>query len=144
MDFKKPLHNLHYMDYDEPFQVRRKQILKAHPEIVDLYTPDPFSAYLALAIFIAQLTIAYYSQFMSCSAFLLCMYVFSATMNHTIFLLIHDLTHFTAFKDQTVNKLVAILANLVTGIPSAISFGKYHADHHRYLSVEEIDPDIPS
>ena len=81
---------------------------------------------------------------MKLSTFIAAVYIISGTLSHTAFLLVHDLTHLTAFTNPTLNKLAAIITNLPTGIPSAISFGKYHADHHRYLSVEEIDPDIPS
>jgi hypothetical protein len=34
---------------------------------------------------------------------------------------------------MTVNKVKAILCNIPMGFPSALSFGKHHADHHNYL-----------
>ena len=30
------------------------------------------------------------------------------------------------------------------GIPSALSFGIYHSDHHNYLGEENKDPDLPT
>ena len=56
----------------------------------------------------------------------------------------HDLTHYSAFESLTLNRLAAILTNIGEGIPSAISFGKYHYDHHIYLGVPIYDPDLPT
>jgi sphingolipid delta-4 desaturase len=47
--------------------------------------------------------------------------------------LIHDFTHWAGCSDLTLNKAFAIFCNIGMGIPSAISFGIYHADHHNYL-----------
>ncbi len=71
-----------------------------------------------------------------------CAYLIGGTINHTQFVLMHDLTHFSAYESITANKLLAILVNMPTGIPSAIAFGKHHADHHRFLGVKGYDPDI--
>ena len=38
---------------------------------------------------------------------------------------------------------MAVLCNIPMGFPSALSFGKYHSDHHNYLGEEGRDPDLP-
>ena len=38
---------------------------------------------------------------------------------------------------------MAALCNIPMGIPSAIIFGRYHADHHNFLSEKGKDPDLP-
>lgn len=42
-----------------------------------------------------------------------------------------------------INKIMGVLCNIPMGIPSALSFGKYHADHHNYLGEKGRDPDLP-
>jgi sphingolipid delta-4 desaturase len=71
-------------------------------------------------------------------------YFIGSYMNHALYVLMHDLIHFTMFESRDVNLLGAIVANLAQGLPSAISFGRFHRDHHAYLSVPMIDPDIPA
>jgi sphingolipid delta-4 desaturase len=55
-------------------------------------------------------------------------------MNHTLHCLIHDFTHWAGHSNLLINKAFAIMCNIPMGIPSAISFGKYHADHHNFLN----------
>lgn len=43
-----------------------------------------------------------------------------------------------------MNRALAIFANLPTGFPTAIMFGRYHFEHHTYMNIQKMDPDIPS
>lgn len=76
--------------------------------------------------------------------FLTVVYVLGGTYGHTLHCLIHDFTHFGGHKNMTINKIMAILCNVPMGFPSALSFGKHHADHHNYLGEEFKDPDLPT
>lgn len=58
--------------------------------------------------------------------------------------LIHDFTHWAGHPNMYVNKVFGILCNIPMGLPSAISFGKYHNDHHNYLGEPGKDPDLPT
>lgn len=58
--------------------------------------------------------------------------------------MIHDLTHYTAFDSWNINRIFAILSCLPTGLPSAITFGKYHWEHHKNLGNPEYDADLPT
>lgn len=55
-----------------------------------------------------------------------------------IFIGIHSL----AFDKLEHNYYFAIFCNLPMGIPSAMTFKRYHADHHWYLGVPNYDVDI--
>lgn len=70
--------------------------------------------------------------------------MFGASCSHIVYVVIHDITHYSCFESPVINKLFAILVNLVNAVPSAITFGRYHADHHYFMNIVEIDPDIPS
>lgn len=54
--------------------------------------------------------------------FLLCAYAIGGTLNHNLFLAIHEITHNLAFKGITANKALAIFANLPIGIPYCATF----------------------
>jgi len=65
-------------------------------------------------------------------AYLAAIYVVGATVNHSLFLAIHELSHNLGFKSAGNNKLLAMTANLPIGIPYCITFKPYHMEHHRY------------
>jgi sphingolipid delta-4 desaturase len=44
---------------------------------------------------------------------------------------------------MNVNKIMGVLCNVPMAIPSAISFGRYHSDHHNFLGEVLGDPDLP-
>lgn len=75
---------------------------------------------------------------------MLVVYVLGGTIGHTCHILVHDFTHLIGHKSPLVNKTFAILCNLGQAVPSAISFGIYHADHHNFFSEEIKDPDLPT
>jgi sphingolipid delta-4 desaturase len=87
---------------------------------------------------------ANYFQNLDWIYFTISSYLFGGSIIHTNFLLIHDLTHNTCFENLYLNKILAVFTNLPLVIPLAISFGRYHYDHHAYMNIYEFDPDIPS
>ncbi len=70
-------------------------------------------------------------------------YLVGGFFNHTLHCCIHDLTHYCGGCNMMVNRIVAMLCNIPMGIPSAISFGRYHSDHHNFLNEIKQDPDLP-
>lgn len=54
--------------------------------------------------------------------FILCAYAIGGTLNHNLFLAIHEITHNLAFKSIMANKALAIFANLPIGIPYCAMF----------------------
>lgn len=113
---------------------RRKFILEDHPEIAKLLLPTkPYSMMLCLTLLFVGLGVCYLVKDASWTVFLLTVYFVGGTINHTMHVLIHDFTHWAGHPNMYVNKFFAILCNIPMGLPSAISFGKYHNDHHNYL-----------
>ena len=126
-------------------ETRRNHILKAHPEIKQLFGHDWRSKYICVLLllvphFLLSLTITN----ASCILFLATCYVFGATLTQSIFLAIHELSHNLFFKTPKINKLFSIFVNLPIGVPYAIAFREYHKDHHTHLGVDNIDLDIPT
>lgn len=129
---------------DEPHQSRRKEILAKYPEIKELYGPDIrlFPAMLAIAF--TQLSLAVYAtRLESWQWFFLCWSI-GGTLTHWLSLGNHELSHNLAFKKPIFNEMLAIFGNLGQGIPSAVTFRKYHLEHHYYQGVDDMDVDIPT
>jgi sphingolipid delta-4 desaturase len=75
-------------------------------------------------------------------------YVVGGAANCNLQLAMHEIAHNLAFKGTTAwgmacNRVLSIVANLPLGIPAAISFRKYHLEHHRYQGHDVVDVDIP-
>lgn len=66
-------------------------------------------------------------------------YLISAIPNHTLYICVHDLTHHSSL----FNKIMSVLCNVPTGVPSAMGFGRFHAEHHLFFSEREKDADLP-
>ena len=144
--FKKDSTCFHVMGHLEPHDVRRKKILEAHPEVEKLFEKDPTSLYWTIALNLFQLGMLFFLKYYveTWRWTLFWTYMVSAVVNHALFCLMHDITHFTSFKSVFHNQLLAILTNLPQAIPNAISFGRYHRDHHTFLGDAVDDPDIPT
>ena len=143
-NFKRDTRNFHYMDHDEPHATRRRMILEKYPKVKELMKQDSYSFFLTVFLVALQVGICYLIRDLPWWAVLVITYFVSGVITHALFVLIHDLTHFTAFKSRKANQLTAILANFGQGVPSAISFGRYHADHHIFLGRPNWDPDLPT
>ena len=131
---------------DEPHVSRRREILAKYPEIAQLFGTEPLTFPIILAIFTTQMFFAYLVSSMSLSWPLLFLLAWTVggTLNHSLQLAVHELSHNLCFDSALANKCAAIFANLATGFPSSVSFQKYHMDHHQWQGVDGIDTDIPT
>lgn len=129
---------------DEPHVGRRKAILKAHPEIETLFTPDSRPAPYVIAMVLSQWALAYLSNYMSWPVFFLIAYVYGGTVSHSLSLMTHELSHNLIFKGKSANEYFAIFCNMGMGIPAATTFKRYHMEHHQFQGVEGKDADIPT
>ncbi|KAI4371712.1 hypothetical protein MLD38_010033 [Melastoma candidum] len=129
---------------DEPHASRRKQILSQHPQMRELFGPDPWAFLKITAAVLLQLWTAALLRDAGWLKILTISYFFGSFLNHNLFLAIHELSHNLAFSNPTSNRWLGIFANLPIGVPMSITFQKYHLEHHRYQGVDGIDMDIPS
>ena len=129
---------------DEPHVGRRKAILKAHPEIETLFGPDSRPVPIVIALVASQWVLAYYSNFVSWPIFLLVAYVYGGTVAHSLSLMTHELSHNLIFKGKSANEYFAMFCNCGMGMPAAITFKRYHMEHHQFQGIEGKDADIPT
>eukprot|EP00118_Oscarella_pearsei_P026333 m.309783 g.309783 ORF g.309783 m.309783 type:complete len:327 (+) comp47775_c0_seq1:30-1010(+) len=134
---------------DEPHSTRRREILKKYPHVKKLFGVDPwFKWHVAAWVFLqigACLVIRAVPD-ISWLWILVAAFWFGGVINHSLTLAIHDISHNTAFGQNRfmANRLFGMFANLPIAAPMSISFKRYHIEHHRYLGVESVDPDLPT
>jgi len=129
---------------DEPHLRRKYDILKAHPEIMKLFGPDPNTKYKLFAFVAVQILTCYIvTHYVESNLlFFIIAYVIGGTMNHSCSISIHEATHNLIFEKQIYNTLIAIFVNLPITLPAAMTFKRYHHEHHQYQGVDVIDTDI--
>lgn len=140
---------------DEPHATRRKRILAKHPEIKELYGHCRWLKYKVLAVVALQLALAHHfrnllvpaaaSERPSWLAFFLTAYTVGGTCNHMMMMALHELSHNLGFRRMRHNRWFAVLvANLPIAVPAAVTFKRYHMDHHKFQGVDGIDVDLPT
>lgn len=131
---------------EEPHVSRRQQILRKYPEIKKLMGYDPSIALIVTAEVFAQIFICWLIQDANWATILILAYVLGGVLNHSLGSAIHEIGHNLAFGHgkPKLNRLLSVWCNLPIAVPMAISYRKYHADHHRYLGEENQDVDIPT
>jgi sphingolipid delta-4 desaturase len=144
VNFEKSKTDFHWIESDEPHTTRRREILRMHPEIKELFGVEPLTFWIVLFLVSSQIWIASWISQCSNIMFFLIIYIYGATVNHTLQLANHEISHNLVFESLNLNFLLGIFANIATGIPSSVTFRYYHMDHHQYQGVHITDTDIPT
>ena len=116
----KPAEDFYWVEDREPHFDRRKEILKAHPEVKELIGTDPKLKYVTVALVLIQLTVAVFIHQLSWLPFLLVTYFVGATISSALLLAIHEITHYLAFKSKRNNNLLALVANFPIVFPLSL------------------------
>ena len=111
--------------------------------------PEPRLKYLMSVLVVVNVFSAYVvTQVLQLNYFwtTFAAYWFAGFINHCLLIGIHELSHNLVFGNSRpiANRLFGIWANIPIVVPMATSFKKYHVDHHRYLSTEGLDTDLPT
>ncbi len=112
---------------------RRVAILRAHPEVRNLYGHDRSTVAWIFALAALQIALTFYAGRLSWPAAMLLAYAVGAFPAHALGVLVHEAGHNLIVRSATANKLLAIVANVPLGAPAAIEFRAQHSLHHRYL-----------
>jgi len=133
-----------WTETDEPHATRRKLILAKYPEVRQLFGREIRTLYITIAIFCLQVLMCYLVRDQPWYIILPLAYVVGGTANHALLMVGHELSHNLCFEASEHNQMLGIFANLATGVPSAITFKRYHMEHHQYQGVDHIDTDVPT
>jgi len=126
----------------DPHVGRARDLLAAHPELRALAGPLPSSALWVLLLVAAQLGAALLVANQPWYIWVPAAYVIGATIDHALWVLIHECAHNLVFQSRVGNRLIALTANLPIVFPAAMSFCKYHLLHHRHIGELDFDADI--
>jgi len=110
---------------EEPHRSRRKQILATHPEVRDLFGFDPTSKYWVVLSVALQFAAAWLVRDQSWLVIVVVAYVWGATINHSLNLAGHELSHNLFFDNPVHNTLFGFFANLP--MPVAVTV---YVPHH--------------
>ncbi|AQG81156.1 fatty acid desaturase [Spirosoma montaniterrae] len=128
----------------EPHRTRTRQILKAHPEIKKLIgQKNPTTFWIILACVTVMMGLAWLVRDQSWWVVVAAAWFIGAFPAHTLFVCIHEAAHNLIFRKPAANAWAAILANLPTVFPTALSFKNFHIKHHAFQGVHELDADLP-
>ena len=131
------------VSYPHPHVGRARELLAAHPELRDLAGPLPASALWVLLLVAAQFALAVAAGQFPWYVWLPSAYLAGATIDHALWVLIHDCAHNLVLPWRLGNRMVALAANLPMVFPAAMSFCRYHLLHHSHLGDPEFDADVP-
>jgi len=136
--------NFSWSESDEPHASRRKLILAKYPEIHTLFGPEIRTFPIVVVIVTFQICMAWWMREAEWYIFWPAAYIIGGTLNHTLQLAVHELSHNLCFHSIVANRCLGIFANTVTCVPSAVTFQRYHMEHHQFQGVDGIDADIPT
>lgn len=131
--------------FEHPHGGRARALVKAHPEVRALMTRNPWTALIALSIVVLQTSIAFWMGRLGFDYWwlsLLIAFCVGAFANHANYVIIHDATHNLILQNKSLNKLVAILADLPNLTAGAMGFRVYHLKHHSHQGDYEYDADL--
>lgn len=131
---------------DEPHFSRRKEILKKYPQIKELYGPDIRLLPSILGIVFAQWSLAVFAanNIDNWYLFVLLAWSVGGTLTHWLSLGNHELSHNLCFHTTVFNEMLGFVANCAQGIPTCISFKRYHLEHHYKQGEHITDVDVPT
>lgn len=133
----------HFSNSPEPHRIRTAKILKSHPEVKQLMGKNPLTLLAILGLVSGMVVMSYILKDSAWWIVLLVAYLAGAFFNHALFVMIHECSHHLLFKNKSLNRIAAIVANMPHVFPSAISFERYHIKHHSFQGVHELDADLP-
>ncbi|WP_099598151.1 fatty acid desaturase [Reichenbachiella sp. 5M10] len=134
----------YWSDEREPHFNRRKEILAKYPQVRDLFGIDKGLKFKTLALVVFQLATAPFIAELAWYWYIPLAYLVGASVSHTLFLAIHEISHDLAFKNRVPNNWLALIANIPILFPYAMSFRTYHLKHHWEQGDVNHDTDLPT
>ena len=133
-----------FVDFAPYHTSRARSILTVHPEVKNLFGPNPWSGVFLAALVALQIALQIMLANLSLWIQLLVAYVFGAFVIHALWTLVHECSHDLVFKNKLMNRWAAMFANLPMLLPATVSYAIYHHKHHAKFSYYRHDSDIPS
>lgn len=125
---------------------RRRQILAKYPEVESLNGYDLRAGVYSICVTLLNIWFAYKMSVWDLNWWwvMVLTYAVSGTLNHVLFLSMHEASHCALFPGRKSHEFYVIFCNLSMGVPAGMGFLRYHLDHHVWMGTDQLDPDIPS
>ncbi|CAH1763921.1 15584_t:CDS:2 [Entrophospora sp. SA101] len=133
-------------DMDEPHMKRKVTIIKKYPEIEKLYGYDLRTLPLTIIACFMQVMAAYVFGKILIDwnlTMLFYGYFIGAFISQLFGVVIHEACHCLIAPTVLQNRIIGLIANIGLPFPIAMSFRRYHLEHHTYQGVLGSDPDLP-
>ena len=117
-------------------------MLRARPDLTELFGPSVRTAWLAAAAVALQFTLAAALAQAPFGLVVLLGFVVGGFAGHCLNAVIHECAHNLVFRRPAANKAFAIVANLPSLVPAAVGFRHFHLLHHRHFGRRGFDADL--
>ncbi len=137
----------HPTPHDQPHPARARAILRAHPEVKELFGRNPWTALIAVGLVAGQTGLAVWFGQLGGAWWplaVLVAFAIGAFANHCLYVVIHEATHRLVFRGEAANRAVALLADLPNVVPAAMSFRTLYLLHHAHQGDYTHDADLAS
>ena len=129
----------------EPHALRRRMMLdKYGPKIRALYGNDPATAVKALLAAVAHVTCAVALRTSPLWLVVVAGWVLGGCFSNHLMAAMHELVHCLVLRRPSHNRAMAMVINCPLALPAAVTFKKYHNEHHSHQGVEGMDMDLPT
>ncbi|WP_018126887.1 fatty acid desaturase [Balneola vulgaris] len=132
-----------HSDSGDPHVQRRRDILRDHPDVKELFGREPKTALYILLLVAVQISAAVMLNQASWWVILLAAYTIGAFSTHALFTLKHECTHNLVLKNKKLNYMLGLIGNLPSCTPTFASFTTFHLKHHAHQGEYEMDADLP-
>ncbi|MFN0054592.1 MAG: fatty acid desaturase [Planctomycetales bacterium] len=109
---------------------RARAMLRAHPEIKELFGTDASTAFLCLGACVLQISLAALSSYVPWWAMLLTAYFIGSSMNLLLFQLGHECVHGLVFERRWLNRVLFTLTTLPMFLSGHHTWWPEHLAHH--------------
>jgi len=121
------------VDNNQMHHNRRKEILQKHPEIKKLQGRNMYTFACTLFCIALMTLTTYLLREQSILVNVIFALVVGATIDHAMWVLIHDYTHESVFEGALANKIGLLIADMTHVLPGGIPFRHFHRMHHGKL-----------
>lgn len=116
---------------------RARAILKAHPEVKQLFGHEPWTAFWCLTVAAAHVALAIGCSYLPWWGMLLAAYVIGSSFNVMLFQLGHDCVHGNVFKSQSWNRWLFTLTTLPMFLSGHHTWWAEHLVHHTDMGAKK-------
>jgi sphingolipid delta-4 desaturase len=123
------------MPQRQDHRARRAAILSARPEVRHLLGPTAVTAWLGIGVVALQFGLAALLARQPVWMLAIAAFCVGGFAVHCLNCIMHEASHNLVFDNTALNKMLAIVANTPSLVPSAMAFRHYHLLHNNHFGL---------